>query len=127
MDYGGAVKLIGVAKKNRIDRYVMVSSIGADPTLKGDDTFAIYLRAKGRADDHLAKSGLAYTIVRPTSLTDDPGDGLVRVGLHVGRGRVPRDDVAAVLAAAIHEPATIEKTFEVTDGEDPAEKAIKSI
>ena len=31
VDYGGAVKLIDAAKANGVSRYVMVSSIGADP------------------------------------------------------------------------------------------------
>ena len=50
MDYGGAVKLIAAAKAAGIRRYVIVSSINADPDAPGDDTFAVYLRAKGRAD-----------------------------------------------------------------------------
>ena len=50
MDYGGAVKLIAAAKQAGIGRYVIVSSIGANPHAPGDDTFSVYLRAKGRAD-----------------------------------------------------------------------------
>src|ERR671939_1968243 len=46
VDYGGAVKLIAAAKATGIDRYVMVSSTGADPDAPGEDTFAVYLRAK---------------------------------------------------------------------------------
>ena len=75
VDYGGAVKLIAAARANGIDRYVMLSSRGADPDAPGDDTFAVYLRAKGKADAELRASGLAYTIVRPGWLTDDPGTG----------------------------------------------------
>jgi uncharacterized protein YbjT (DUF2867 family) len=127
VDYGGAVKLLEAAEKNGIRRYVMISSRGADPNIHGDDTFAVYLRAKGRADDRLMKSGLDYTIVRPTRLTDDPGDGRVHVAREGTRGEIPRDDVAAVLAASLHEPATIQRVFEVTDGDDPVEEAIRSI
>src|SRR3954471_9379785 len=50
VDYGGAVKLIAAAKADGIDRYAMVSSRGADPDAPGDDTFAVYLQAKGKAD-----------------------------------------------------------------------------
>ena len=80
MDYGGAVKLINAAKAAGADRYVMVSSMGADADAPGDDTFAVYLRAKGKADDDLRASGLDYTIVRPGRLTDDPGTGRVALG-----------------------------------------------
>ena len=105
----------------------MVSSIGADPDASGDDTFAAYLRAKGRADEDLQKSGLDYTVVRPTSLTDDPGAGRVEAGAAVERGRIPRDDVAAVLAATLKAENTIGKTFEVTSGETPIDEAIAAL
>jgi uncharacterized protein YbjT (DUF2867 family) len=125
MDYGGAVKLIEAAKSNGIRRYLMISSKGANASVAGDDTFSVYLRAKGSADDELVASGLDYTIVRPTGLTDDPGDGLVRIAKRVDRGRVPRDDVAAVLAATLGGPATVNKTFEVTDGNQPIDEALR--
>jgi nucleoside-diphosphate-sugar epimerase len=119
MDLGGAVKLIAAAKAGGIRRYVMVSSINADPNHPGDDTFSVYLRAKGEADAELAASGLDYTIVRPGPLTNDPGTG--RVALDAGRGDVTRDDVAAVLAAVIHEPGTIGRTFDLSGGDTPIE------
>jgi uncharacterized protein YbjT (DUF2867 family) len=122
MDLGGAVKLIAAAKQAGIRRYVMVSSINADPNAPGDDTFSVYLRAKGEADAELAASGLDYTIVRPGALTNEPGTG--RVALDAGRGDVSRDDVAAVLAAVIHEPATIGRTFELIGGDTPIEEAL---
>ena len=122
MDLGGAVKLIAAAKAGDIRRYVMVSSINADPDHPGDDTFSVYLRAKGEADAELAASGLDYTIVRPGPLTNDPGTG--RVALDAGRGDVTRDDVAAVLAAVLHEPGTIGRTFDLIGGDTPIDEAL---
>jgi uncharacterized protein YbjT (DUF2867 family) len=122
MDLGGAVKLIEAAKAGGIRRYVMVSSINADPNHQGDDTFSVYLRAKGEADAELAASGLDSTIVRPGPLTNDPGTG--RVALDAGRGDVTRDDVAAVLAAVIHEPATVGRTFDLSGGDTPIDEAL---
>ncbi len=127
MDYGGAVKLIAAAKANGIKRYVMISSIGADPSAKGDDTFRVYLRAKGQADAELQSSGLDYTVVRPTSLTNNSGIGRVQIAEHVEKTSISRDDVAAVLAAVLHIPTTIGKTFEVTAGNVPVEQAIASL
>jgi uncharacterized protein YbjT (DUF2867 family) len=116
MDYGGAVKLIAAAKANGIDRYLMVSSMGADPDRPGDDTFAVYLRAKGKADAELEASGLAYTIVRPARLTDDPATGMVEVGEGFARAEIPREDVAAVLAAVLDTPGTAGRSFDVRSG-----------
>lgn len=127
MDLGGALKLIDAARSTGIKRYVMVSSVGANPTAGGQDPFALYLRAKGLADDALMKSGLDYTIVRPTMLTDDEGDGLVFIDQHVGRGSIPRDDVAALIAEVLHQPATIGKVFEVIDGNRSIAEALGSL
>jgi uncharacterized protein YbjT (DUF2867 family) len=127
MDRDGALKLAEAAKAAGISRYVMVSSMGADPAARGDDTFAVYLRAKGEADAGLAASGLDHTIIRPGGLTEDPGTGRVRIGERVGRGRVSRDDVAAVLAAVLQEPRTSGAVFELVAGDTPVEAAVAAL
>jgi uncharacterized protein YbjT (DUF2867 family) len=124
VDYGGAVKLMRAAQADGIERYVMLSSRGADPEAPGDDTFAVYLRAKGKADAELVESGLGYTIVRAGRLTDDPGTGRVRAGADVGDGSISRDDVAAVLAFAVHDRALAAVAFEVVAGETPITEAL---
>jgi nucleoside-diphosphate-sugar epimerase len=127
MDYGGAVKLIAAAKQARVDRYVIVSSMGANPEIPGDDTFSVYLRAKGRADDAVLASGLDATVVRPGGLTNTAGTGRVRLGESVPRGQVPRDDVAAVLAAVLDSPNTIGRTVDLIGGDTPIAEAVKAI
>ena len=118
VDLGGALKLIDAAKASDIARYVMVSSMGADNPPPGDEVFAVYLRAKAAADEALVAAGLEHTIVRPGSLTDDPGTGLIAAAEQLGRrGQIPRDDVAATLVGALDEPATVGKTFELLAGE----------
>ena len=104
MDYGGAVKLIAAAKLAGVRRYVIVSSMGANADEPGDDTFSVYLRAKGRADDAVRASGLDATVVRPGGLTNDAGTGRVKLGASVRAGGSPRDDVAAVLVAVLDSP-----------------------
>jgi uncharacterized protein YbjT (DUF2867 family) len=89
--------------------------------------FAIYLRAKARADEELRASGLDWTIVRPGRLTDDPGTGRVQAGAGVGRADVPRDDVAATLLAVLDEPGTVGVTFEVVGGETPIAEAVAGL
>ena len=127
MDYGGAVKLIGAAKQAGVGRYVIVSSMGADPNATGDDTFGVYLRAKGRADDAVRASGLDATVVRPGGLTNEAGTGRVRLGESLPRGQVPRDDVAAVLAAVLDSPSTIGRTADLIGGDTPIAEAVAAI
>ena len=87
-----------------------------------------YLRAKADADAAVAASGLEWTIVRPGSLTNDAGTGLVDVSTALGRrGPVPRDDVALVLLETLQAPSTAGLTFEVFAGNVPAGEAVRKL
>ncbi len=128
VDLGGAVKLIEAARANGIARYVMIGSIGSHDPAAGPEAMRPYLEAKAEADAELAASGLEFTIVRPGSLRDDPGTGLVDVATELGRsGPVPREDVAAVLAEVLVADNTIGKTFELFAGETPVAEAVRSL
>jgi uncharacterized protein YbjT (DUF2867 family) len=127
MDYGGAVKLIAAAKQAGVGRYVIVSSMGANPSATGDDTFSVYLRAKGRADDAVRASGLDATVVRPGGLTNDAGTGRVRLGESLPRGQVTRDDVAAVLVAVLDSPSTIGRTADLIGGDTAIAEAVAAL
>jgi uncharacterized protein YbjT (DUF2867 family) len=128
VDYGGAVKLIEAARMNDISRYLIVSAIGANHPERWSDEMRPYYEAKAQADAELAASGLDYTIVRPGGLTDDRGTGKVEAAESVGRhGRIPRDDVAATLAACLDEPATIGKAFDLLSGETPIREALTTL
>ncbi len=99
VDRAAAVLFAEAAQRAGVRRYLVVSSMGADADHPGDEVFDAYLRAKGAADDDVrARESLDWTILRPGMLTNDAGTGLVRLEASTGRGPVPRDDVAAVLA-----------------------------
>lgn len=128
VDRAAAVLFADAAERAGVRRYVVVSSMGADATHKGDDVFDAYLRAKGAADDTVrARTALDWTILRPGSLTNDAGKGLVRLEAHTGRGMVPRDDVAAVLAELLDTPATAGLTLELISGSTPLSVAVKDV
>jgi uncharacterized protein YbjT (DUF2867 family) len=124
VDRDGALRLLEAARSAGVDRYVMISSSGAEDPPGGDDVFSVYLRAKGQADRALQDSDRAWTIVRPGRLLDDPGTGRVRIAVEPLRGSVPRDDVAAVLYGVLHEPRSVRRTLYVTGGDDPVEAAL---
>jgi uncharacterized protein YbjT (DUF2867 family) len=128
VDLGGAVKLVDAALAVGVHRYVMISSIGADRPHAASGRMRPYLEAKAEADQYLMASGLEYTIVRPGSLTDAPGIGRVRVSTGLGgRGDIPRDDVAAVIAQVLDAPNTIGVTFEVFSGDLLVAEAVRSL
>ncbi|MFF5445928.1 SDR family oxidoreductase [Streptomyces sp. NPDC012888] len=128
VDRGAAVLFADAAERARVRRFLMVSSMGADARHTGDEVFDAYLRAKGEADDHLrTRLGLEWTVLRPGALTDEPGTGRVRLEASTGRGPVPREDVAAVLAELLETPATAGLTLELVSGTVPVDVAVKDV
>jgi uncharacterized protein YbjT (DUF2867 family) len=128
VDRGAAVLLADAAQLAGARRYLLVSSMGAgaEPPAGTDDVFAAYLRAKTAAEDELRGRDLDWTILRPGGLTDDAGTGRVRLEPQVPRGQVPRDDVAAVLAALLAEPATAGRVLELVSGDVPVPDAVRT-
>ncbi|MPV36211.1 SDR family oxidoreductase [Georgenia subflava] len=108
VDRGGAVLLADAAERAGVNRYVMVSSMGAAKGGAGieDEVFAAYQEAKKAADEDLMSRDLAWTILRPGGLTDEPGTGLVTMAPETGRGSIPREDVARTIVAVLDDPAT---------------------
>jgi uncharacterized protein YbjT (DUF2867 family) len=129
VDRDAAILLADAAEAAAVSRYVMVSAMGADPQATADDeVFQVYLRAKGVADEAIrSRSSLSWTIVRPGHLTDDPGTGRVAIAESTGRGSVPREDVAAVLVAALDEPATGGHSFDLISGDTPIAEAVTAL
>lgn len=126
VDRDAAVLLADAAERAGVRRFLVVSSMGADAgATHKEPVFEAYLRAKGAADDAIrARGSLDWTILRPGALTDDPGTGRVQLAERTGRGSVPRDDVAAVLAALLDAPATAGLTLELISGDTPVTSAV---
>jgi nucleoside-diphosphate-sugar epimerase len=127
MDRDGAIKLLDAARAVGTRRYVIISSIGAESPPAGDEPFSVYLQAKAAADAAVAASDRDWTIVRPGRLTNDPGTGRVRVQAEAFRGEVPRDDVAALLAAVLPEQRASGVTLYVSGGDDPVPEALEAV
>ncbi|MER5475551.1 NAD(P)H-binding protein [Streptomyces sp. NPDC002734] len=129
VDKGAAVLLADAAVRAGVRRYLVVSSMAADPDHQGDEVFDAYLRAKGEADAYVRSLGdsLDWTILRPGMLTDDAGTGQVLLQASTGRGPVPRDDVAAVIAELLDYPGTVGLTLELIGGSTPVTDAVKMV
>ncbi|OAN37930.1 NAD(P)H-binding protein [Mycolicibacterium iranicum] len=131
VDRDAAILLADAAEAAGVQRYVMVSAMGADadiPVDEDEDVFTTYLRAKGAADDVIrSRTELLATIVRPGQLTDDDATGRVTIAEHTGRGSIPRADVAAVLVAVLDAPQTAGTTFDVISGDSAIDAALGSL
>ena len=127
MDRDGAIKLLDAAAAAGVARYVIVSSVGAEDPPPGDDVFNVYLRAKAEADAAVQASDRDWTVLRPGGLTNDPGTGRVRLDSASFRGRVPRDDVAAVLARLRVRSARSHRVLYVNGGSEPIDEALTRV
>ena len=126
VDRAAAGLLADGAEQAGVRRYVLVSSMGAGapPPPGTDEVFAAYLVAKRAAEQDLRARELAWTILRPGALTDDPASGTVALEPSVPRGAVPRADVAAVLVALLHEPRSARLVLELVSGDVPVSAAV---
>lgn len=132
VDRAAAVLLADAAVAGGVPRYLLVSSIGVDGPAQPErgEVFAAYLRAKKAAEVEVARRGLALTVLRPGSLTDEPGTGRVRLGRPpLGRGTVARDDVAATLVALLDAPGerVAGLVLDVLNGETPVAEAVDGV
>jgi len=130
VDRAASVLLADAAEKAGVPRFVQVSSMGASTELPAstDPVFAAYLEAKQAAEEDLRRRGLDWTILRPGSLTNDPGTGGVTLTPPpVGRDDVPRDDVAAVIVALLNEQAGVHQTLELRSGDTPIAEAVDQL
>jgi uncharacterized protein YbjT (DUF2867 family) len=126
VDFDGAVSAINAATLAHVPRFVMVSAIGAGnaPSADVSDSMRPYYEAKHDADLAVQASTLEYTILRPGGLTDDAATGLVTLGDTVERGSIPREEVAAVIVAALYDPRTIGHAWELVAGDTTIAEAI---
>ena len=129
VDRDAAIGSMEAAARVGIDRYVMVSYFGAGPDhgVPEDSSFFPYAEAKAAADEHLRGTELAWTILGPSRLTDDPGTGAIEVGEGVTGSSVPRPDVARVISAVLDQPATAGSTIAFNGGDTPVDEAIDRI
>ncbi|TXD51740.1 MULTISPECIES: SDR family oxidoreductase [unclassified Polaribacter] len=124
VDEEGAKKLIDAAKKEKIKKFIMLSSMGVDNPEESENLQA-YFQAKQNADAYLRESNLTFSIVRPGALTDELGQGKIELTKELNKsGEISRDDVAQTLVRVLHDSATINETFEIIKGETLIGQAI---
>lgn len=125
IDGEGLQKAADAAQRAGVARFVLVSVFpDAGRDRERSDGFEHYIKVKKTADVHLTRTGLDWLIVRPGTLLDTPGTGLVTAGPAVEYGDVPRDDVAAFIAAALRPGARTREIVELTGGDTPIADAV---
>ena len=128
IDGKGLQKAADAAQHAGVRRFVLVS-VFPDALRDGarSEGFEHYIKVKKTADVYLTRTGLNWLIVRPGTLLDTPGTGHVTAGPAIEYGDVHRDDVAAFIDAALHEPALNRVIVELTSGETPVADAVAAL
>ncbi|MFI7086554.1 NAD(P)H-binding protein [Streptomyces anulatus] len=125
IDGEGLQKAADAATAAGVTRFVLVSVF--PDALRGGEAgegFEHYIKVKKSADVYLARTDLDWLIVRPGTLLDTPGSGRVTAAAAVEYGDVHRDDVAAFIDAALHEPRLSRVIVELTSGDTPVADAV---
>lgn len=123
INYGGTVNVVSAMKTAGVRRLVNLSQLGADARLPYR-----FLASKGKAQDYVAASGLEWTAFRPSVIwgpEDEFANTFARLvpltpvifpivaGPEAKFEPVWVEDVAASVAQAVEDPATIGREYEL--------------
>ena len=128
VDLWGAERAIRACEAQGIDRFVMISSRGADDPERRQGPIKPYIVAKHVADRTLQQSSLDETILRPTRLTDEEGTGRVAAYFEEDPetgNPIPRADVAQAVVECLDHGAIIGHAITLYGGEMPIGGALQ--
>lgn len=126
VDQKGAIRSIELAKAHKLQKFVMLSSMGTDNP-SSVEGLELYLKCKKAADDFLRESKMVYTIVQPGGLTNEKGTEKVEIAKKLKKmGQIPREDVAHALVYALELERTKNTSFEMISGEDDLKTQMKN-
>ncbi|MBW4520461.1 MAG: SDR family oxidoreductase [Scytolyngbya sp. HA4215-MV1] len=121
VDYLGNKNLIDAAVKAGVQKFILVSSIGAGNSIVALspqvlEVLGSVLAEKEKAEQHLMNSGLTYTIVRPGGLKSEPatGNGVLTEDPKIS-GTIHRADVAQLVCRCLSNDRTNHKIFSAID------------
>jgi uncharacterized protein YbjT (DUF2867 family) len=120
VDMWSAMRAVDLAQKHNIKQFVMVSSRGAEDPNNGPAAIKHYSVCKKIADDHLLRSHVPYTIVRPGRLTNEPATGLLSTEIPNDKDAqiITREDLAGALAYCLDHKSTLGRIYPLVNGHD---------
>lgn len=119
LDYRANIELIDRAQENKVEHFVFISVLGVDRAYQDSPTF----KAKREVEKYLIKSGLNYTILRPSGFANnllplakrfkDTGFYLLIGDAHNRSSIVSTDDLAKIAIASVSTEAAKNQIFAV--------------
>jgi putative NADH-flavin reductase len=122
----GTVNIIHGMKSNKVERLFVVSAMGVGEswnTLSLINKLFFATLLKSSRDDHetqetaVKESGLDWTIIRPSGLTDTPRTGSYEVGENISAttSKIARADVADLVIKELEQNKLIGKAVTITN------------
>ncbi|KAL6991430.1 hypothetical protein U1Q18_009542 [Sarracenia purpurea var. burkii] len=138
VDNFGTVNLVEACRKLGVNRFILVSSILVNGAAMGQlfnpayiflNVFGLTLIAKLQAEQHIRKSGINYTIVRPGGLRNDPPKGnlVMEAEDTLYEGSISRDQVAEVAVEALIHPEAAYKVVEIVARAEAPKRSIQEL
>ncbi|MEH2237795.1 SDR family oxidoreductase [Nostoc sp.] len=120
-DYPGNKNLIDAAVKAGVQKFILVSSIGAGNSVVAASPQVLQvlgkvLAEKDKAEQHLIASGLTYTIIRPGGLKSEPAtdNGVLTEDPQI-IGSINRADVAQLVGRCLNSDRANNKILSAVD------------
>lgn len=120
-DFLGNKHLIDAAVKAKVQRFILVSSIGTGNSAAAIPPQALealksVLLEKEQAEQYLIQSGLPYTIIRPGGLKSEPatGNGLLTPDPSIA-GTIHRADVATLVCQCLQSDRAVNQVLAAVD------------
>ncbi|MDE0679332.1 MAG: SDR family oxidoreductase [Gammaproteobacteria bacterium] len=133
VDYDGLVNLVDAAVEAGVRHFVVVTSAAAGP-YRERSRMIIFARArhwKTMGENHLKRSGLAYTVIGPSALQEEPAAGgepiRVMARADYETGAVAIADVAILAVDALTNPDARNKSYGVIRDESVAPGAWRAM
>jgi uncharacterized protein YbjT (DUF2867 family) len=103
IDRDALIRSADYARQHHAKLLVVISALLASDPAQAPDALRHYSEMKRESDDYVIASGVNYVILRPGTLTTDPGAGTIELVSHPAPSLAPvtRDDVAVVVLEAI--------------------------
>jgi uncharacterized protein YbjT (DUF2867 family) len=129
VDLEGTKNMIAAAKAAGVKKYVIItSSVSGQKDHFLNKIGRDVLIYKGLAEEALMASGIAYTIVGPAGMNDDPAGQEIKIiprKDYVAGMKITRADTATVCIEALSNPDAANKALTVANGTGPASDAWK--
>ena len=118
VDYGGVAALADLGVEHGVQQFVLLSSAAVtQDQSRMSEHLRNVLRWKYASEQHLRRSGLDYTILRPLGMWDRParelGICLAQGDRITARVTISRADLARVCVHCVFDPSARRKTFEL--------------